>query len=197
MNSHYTDFLSLGSSVKGQGEKVEELSVGVMGVKREVEAVRKVVAERETEVEMLLLERKALSREIEQGRALVEWERGIGKLERKLTPQKEEGSESEWSSGAESDEEGLEGQVARLQRRVRQYCELERMAQKRLGREHAFVVGQWERMIKLKNVVLEDARQALRECRRKNDGQGIVNCLACLRELNAGREAIRTLKANR
>ena len=201
MNAHYTDFLSLGSSVKGQSEKVEELRVGVMGVRREVENVQRVVKVKEEDVGRLLTERKGLRAEIEKARGLVRWEEDVSRLEGKLERAQAGGaerSEEDWSSEADEDEEE-EGvvELAGLKRRVRDVVALQRTAEKSAGRQHPFVVAQWPRVVRLKNTIVLDVREALKKARQRRDGDAVVDLLGLLRELGVGLGGVATNRAGR
>ena len=54
MNEKYQDFLSLGSSLRGGEDKIEEVRLGLLGFRRDVEGLRDMVEERRKEVEGLL-----------------------------------------------------------------------------------------------------------------------------------------------
>lgn len=209
VNSHYSDFLSLGSSVRGQGEKVEELRVGVMGVRREVEGVAKTVRAREGDVSRLLAERKSVRAEMEKGQRLLRWceelDRVEGKLERGQTArgksdgagEEDEDEEEDWSSEADEDEDEDSAETNRLKRRTGAVASLQKTAEKRLGVEHPFVMGQWGRVVRVRNTVVLDLREALGRARANKDTEGMMELLGCLRELGAEREAIGTVKGSK
>ena len=58
VNENYTDFLSLGSTLKGGEEKVEEVRVGLLGFQRDVNGIKAAVTNRKEEVRGLVGERK-------------------------------------------------------------------------------------------------------------------------------------------
>ncbi|RMZ68104.1 hypothetical protein GMOD_00004289 [Pyrenophora seminiperda CCB06] len=70
VNSNYQDFLNLGNSLNGGEEKVEEVRVGLLGFRKEVDGLVDVVGSREEEVKKLLGERRDVRRKIETGRRL-------------------------------------------------------------------------------------------------------------------------------
>lgn len=207
VNARYEDFLSLGSSVRGGGEKAEELRVGLLALRREIEVVRGAVAEREREMEGLVRERGVVRREVERGRRLVEWEGRVGRLEERLgiesgangdgRGEQDEGEdEDEGSTGDEDDEdedEGMQGTVPlpRLARRVEEVVAVER-AKKIVGERHPFVVAQGHRIMKIRNVLLLDLSAAVRAA--KGDGERMMRLLELYSRIGAAREAVETLK---
>ncbi|KAL9056199.1 MAG: hypothetical protein Q9162_003078 [Coniocarpon cinnabarinum] len=190
VNGHYEDFLALGGSVKGQSDRVEEIRLGVWGVRRDVEAVQKMVAERERAVEGLVRERRGVKREMQKARELLKWEEGIsrleGKLEKKQLGGEGDDDESDWSTSAEEDEDEDSDAIdaARLKRRVRDVLHLQRSAE-RLGHEHPFAKAQWSRLLKVRQTVVLDVRQALSNARERKDSSAVIECLSELRKLDA------------
>ncbi|KAI1580492.1 COG2 multi-domain protein [Pyrenophora tritici-repentis] len=69
VNSNYQDFLNLGNSLHGGEEKVEEVRVGLLGFRKEVDGLMEVVGSREEEVKELLDERRDVRRKIEQAKS--------------------------------------------------------------------------------------------------------------------------------
>ena len=64
---------------------MQEVRAGLMGFQREVEAVRDVLVQKETEIRVLLGERREVRDKMELGRALVDWEDRIHMLQEKLS----------------------------------------------------------------------------------------------------------------
>lgn len=208
MNGHYQDFLSLGGALKGGEEKVEELNVGVLGVRREVEGLRGLVRGREEEIRRLVEDRRRIRSDIEFGRGLVEWAERVGRLEERLmlTGGKEEKEERDDES---EDEESLDGEIledededeageeedilefARLKRRVVEYVAIQRRAE-HTGLRHPLILANQERMMRLRNTLLLDLRAALRQSKMMDvDGPGsLLKVLSLYRQLNASKEAV-------
>ena len=174
--------------MKGQGEKVEELRVGVMGVRREVEQARNTLAEREQEVGRALEERKAVSREIETARRLLAWEDRINRLEARL-----EGGEVEWDSEEASDEDESEGRLEWLKRRVRDHGEVKRDAE-RLDMDHPFVGGQFGRVVNCGDSIRAELRNELKERKNTSDDSGLLDCLSLLGKVGGEREGVKLVK---
>ena len=200
VNSNYEDFLSLGRDLKGGDEKVEEVRLGVMGFRREVEGLRDKVRSRKEEVAALVDRKKEIRRQIMLGRGLLDVNRRIEELEEKLmlvqngvNGVKDTGSEVE--SEAESEDE-LDDDfgIWKLQRHAEQYVLITKLIQK-LGPELPFLVGQEERVRRLKQTILLDLDGALK--RTATDGKnhtGILNILDLFKLLEQPQLAVKILK---
>lgn len=191
VNGHYAEFLSLGSSVQGQAGKVEELRVGLMGVRREVVGSRAVVAEREEEVGGWLRELREVRREMERGRRLLAWEEGVGRLEGRLGAEGGEEEEEEWdseassssSSSSSSEGEGHAGRsVGWFKRRGNEYMRLLAQA-KRLGVEHPFIIALQSRLGSLRGTLVGQLEGALKAARERGDMDGVVDLLVLIGEV--------------
>ncbi|KAL6722201.1 hypothetical protein ACLMJK_001308 [Lecanora helva] len=203
VNENYQDFLSLGSSLKGGDERVEEVRLGLMGFGKEVEGLRGKVEERKGEVEGLVRERRRIRGEIWLGRRLLEVEQRIGELEVRLMlvekgarnrdGEEEVDSESEEESGEEGEGSGLS--VSRLRRHVEQYLLISQSVE-RIGKDHPFLVKQDERVLRLKNTVLLDLNNALKQAvsNGENGGDDLLKLLMVYKQMDQGDEAISVLK---
>ncbi|KAI9763934.1 MAG: hypothetical protein M1840_008968 [Geoglossum simile] len=113
VNTDYHDYLSLGDSLRGGGEKVEEVKVGVLAFRGGVEEVREKVRTMKVEVGGLLGERRRIRKEIRLGRGLVELDRRLAELEGRLllgsqppgAKDSNPGGEEEEKSGSHTDDE--------------------------------------------------------------------------------------------
>ncbi|KAL8998912.1 MAG: hypothetical protein Q9169_002131 [Polycauliona sp. 2 TL-2023] len=202
VNENYEDFLSLGSSLRGGDEKIEEVRLGLLGFKRDVEGIKAIVDDQRNEVETLIDQKKEMRRQIQTGRALLDLDQRIRTLEQslivtlngshKLDAELENGPEIS-DSGDESDE-GYEGgmSVSRLSRHAQQYRLAERIAN-RVGLEHPFIVKQEARMTKVKNTMLLDVGNALKQASGK-DTEYLMKLLAIYRDLGESQEASKVLR---
>lgn len=205
VNENYQDFLSLGSSLKGGDEKVEEVRLGLLGFRREVEGLRSKVDGRRKEVEELVEERKRIRASIQMGRRLLEIERQIGDLEGRLMltstgPRQaevnDEGvvlSESEEESDEETESDGIG--VLRLRRHMEQYMYIKGLVE-RTGPGHPFLVKQEERVLRLKQTVLLDLNSALKQAVAGGEDMraDLLKLLVLYRQMGEASEALQVLK---
>ncbi|KAF2201048.1 hypothetical protein GQ43DRAFT_416691 [Delitschia confertaspora ATCC 74209] len=210
VNSNYQDFLTLGSSLKSGDEKVEEVRVGLLGFRKEVEAVKGVVGEREKEVEELVQERVEIRRRIDVGRRLIDLHAKLSGLEEKLmvnTVAKAngsgDGSEDGFEDGDSDDsDDSNEGtstiSISKLRRHVQQYRLVQEIA-RGVGNEHPFIAAQTPRLEKIRSTLLLDLETALREAKGlKAAGADRVMCiLRVYAGMDESAEAVKVLKNNK
>lgn len=207
VNENYQDFLSLGSSLKGGDEKVEEVRLGLLGFRREVEGLRGKVDGRRQEVEELVHERKRIRESVQVGRRLLEIERKIGELEGRLMlastiPQKAAVNEEEVipsESEEESDEEESNGiSIPRLQRHMEQYLYI-KGSMERIGPEHPFLIKQEERVLRLKQTVLLDLNSALKQAVAGGENMRgeLLKLLGIYKQMGEASEAMQVLKESK
>lgn len=158
--------------MKGGDEKVEEVRFGLLSFRKEVEGLRGKVKERKNEVQGLIAERRRIREQMQVGRQLLEVEQRIGELEQRLmlvsTGSRKSQTDGDDTGQSESDEESDdEGEtvgipIARLQRHAEQYMYVKQAIFK-IGDKHPFLVEQEERVLKLKEMVLMDLNNALKQ----------------------------------
>ena len=193
--------------MKGGDEKVEEVRLGLLGFKREVEGLRGKVDGRRGEVEGLVGERKRIREQIQVGRQLLEVETRIGELEERLMlasngERKGEGdgeedlSESEGES--EEDEENTGIPVPRLRRHMEQYMCIRQLFEK-IGDDHPFLVKQEERVLRLKQTLLLDLNSALKQAvAGGEDMKGdLLKLLGIYKQMGQAHEAMNVLKESK
>ena len=165
------------------------MRLGLLGFKREVQALEGKLEERRLEVEALIAERRETREKIQMGRQLLELDRRVGELEQKLMlapkhPPAESGSGGNGTEGAEeieeddTDDDSAADQeeedsivpVKRLRRRMQQYMLIRQLAEK-LGNEHPFVIKQEERKERIRNTLLLDMGSAMKQA-VEMDGEG-------------------------
>jgi len=169
VNAEYRAFLTLGGDLRGGGERVEGVRVGVLGFVSGVGAVRDAVRARRAEVERLVAEKERLAREKDVARRLVEVHTRTGELEEAL--QDTAASEDEDGDGDDSTQEELTTEqsvgavsLRRLKRLVRGYVVLKQMMES-IGLDHPFVMKQEERVVRIRNTLLLDLGASLRQAR--------------------------------
>lgn len=210
VNTNYEQFLSLGSDLKGGEEKVEDVRVGLLGFKRGVEDVRGKVRERKLEVGGLLDEKKSVTREIALGRKLLEVDSRLEELEDRLMVaslgRSPNGLEDSWSEDEEEDEDEDEVDLAidgvingvstkRLRRFVLDYRIVEHLSIT-IGLDHPFIAAQQPRLLRLKNTIVLDLNNALKQAMSlKVEGRPrLVKIMGIYRDLGAGDEAVKILR---
>ena len=206
VNENYQDFLSLGSSLQGGDEKVEEVRLGLLGFKRDVEGLKSKVDERRDEVAALVTERKEIRRQILVGRTLLDVDERLRNLEQNLMlvsnevenqhAQSAHGDHGLSESGDES-EEGEDGSilVSRLSRHVRHYLLADKVM-RRIGSEHPFVAAQESRMARLKDTILLDLGNALKQGDH-HDERSTIRILALYRDMGEPQEALKNMSGRR
>lgn len=202
MNENYNDFLSLGSSLQGGEEKVEEVRLGLLGFRRDVEGLRGKVEGRRREVEALVDERKRITEKVQLGRRLLEVEERVEELEARLMvvslsgDAKENEENSEVSDSDEESEKDTNGvSTARLKRHAQRFLYIQQLVE-RIGPEHLFLVKQEERILRLRQTVLLDLGNALKHVpSSSDDNKGtLMKILGIYRDLGESGEALKVLR---
>ena len=182
---------------------MEEVRVGLLGFRKEVETVRGKVAEREEEVGRVLEERREVRKKIEVGRRLVDYEGRLRVLEERLmvgtAGKKEDNDDSEDSEDDDDDDDDDDGSfgvsIAKLRRHVEQW-RLIRQMEKQVG-EHPFFASQVLRMTKVRNTLLLDLGSALQQAKSAGS-QGmnrVVRIMRIYADMEESAEAVKVLKS--
>ncbi|KAL1799078.1 hypothetical protein ACET3X_003115 [Alternaria dauci] len=209
VNSNYQDFLNLGNSLHGGEEKVEEVRVGLLGFRKDVDGLVGVVGKREEEVGELLQERRDIREKIQLGRRLVDYDARLKELEAELMIETaahetiilgDEVSDSEDEEDEEDREEEEEGEggygvsIAKLRRNVVHY-RLVLGLQKDLS-EHPFVAAQAARIAKVRSTLLMDLSTALQRAKSAgSSGSGrVMKVMNIYTDMEESAEAVKVLK---
>ena len=194
--------------MKGGDEKVEEVRLGLLGFRREVEGLQDKVDGRRKEVEELVEARKSISESVQVGRRLLETERKIGELEGRLLlastgPGKAEVNEEDMvlsESEEESDEEPESNGIGipRLRRHMEQYMYIKGLIE-RTGPDHPFLVKQEERVLRLKQTVVLDLNSALKQAVAGNEDMrgDLLKLLGVYKQMGEASEAMQILKESK
>lgn len=199
VNENYQDFLSLGSSLQGGEEKVEQVRLGLLGFKRDVEGLKEKVEGRRKEVADLVEEKKSIRNEVQTGRVLLEIHERIQELEWRLMVDsggiEKEDENAEFSDSEEESEEGDGLSTSRLKRHAQQYIYIQRLV-KRVGSEHPFLMKEEARILRLRETILLDLSNALKQITPTDDvDKGrIINILSIYREMGEFADALKILK---
>jgi hypothetical protein len=206
VNTNYEQFLSLGSDLRGGDEKIEDIRMGLLGLKRGLEEVRSKIGSKGQEVETHLEEKIHLTRQINLGRKILELDARLEELEEKLMmgSLSKAAKEDRWSDS--DDDDGLldtDGHdavggttISKLQRLVQEYKLASRLASS-LGKEAPFVAAQQQRLERLRNVLLLDLSTALKAANGSDDMSKakVVKLLNLYTDIDGTPDALKTLKA--
>ncbi|EED17973.1 conserved hypothetical protein [Talaromyces stipitatus ATCC 10500] len=216
VNENYQDFLSLGGALQGGEEKVEEISVGLLGFQREVTAIHAKVAARKTEMERLLQDKKAYRIKANVGRSLLDIAERIEELEQRLmiANAKNSNALTTASEDIESDQEGFISDntesesdsedeedestiisIKKLEGHLQKYLYIISEAE-RIGSDHPFLIGQQPRLEKIRSTLLLDLDTALKQSRKggNKDEARTVKVLRFYDSLKAESNAVSALK---
>ncbi|KAK5120832.1 hypothetical protein LTR85_005899 [Meristemomyces frigidus] len=200
VNGNYEEFLSLGGDLRGGEEKVEGVRVGLLGFQREVEGIRRAVADRVRETGALLGEKKDLRKDVVLGRALLEVEDRLNELEDSLGVSEKADEAEEDTSDVEDDDDVADGlgsngaAVRRLQRHAQHFILTARHVD-RLG-SHPFLDQQQPRLVELRRTLLLDLAATLRQARSSKEPDLILKLVRLYGDLGAEDQAVRVLKGS-
>ncbi|KAK7902242.1 hypothetical protein LTR67_001886 [Exophiala xenobiotica] len=183
VNDNYQDFLTLGSTLSGGEERIEDIRLGLLGFQREVNAIRGTVATRRNEVAELLKRKKALRQETGIARSLLEIADRLDQLEVKFNISKGRAPGStddaepkagtvqwgeDWVENTnydsddeyESDEDS--GVPPRLRRRTEEFLMLKQLMS-RHSAHHPFILAQDSRIRNIQEILLADIEAAIKQ----------------------------------
>lgn len=189
VNDNYQDFLSLGSTLRGGEERIEEVRVGLLGFQRELTSVRKSVGERRENVAALIDEKRRTMKHIQVGTSLLEIAEHIEDLEASMrigatNGRLEEMNGQNEDSSEESDNDAEHGGISmrHVESHVEQYLIL-----RLLVRRHPtqpYILSQSNRISGIKSTLLLDLEGALKHCRSiKKEQLEVASRINCLRGL--------------
>jgi hypothetical protein len=209
VNSNYQDFLNLGNSLHGGEEKVEEVRVGLLGFRKEVDGLKRLVDEREHEAGTLLGERRDVRVKIELGRRLIDYDARLRELEQDLDINSganhvnngeddvsdSEDDEDENSEDDDDDDASYGVSMTKLRRNVMQYRLIQEL-EKSLN-NHPFVAAQTTRMAKVRSTLLLDLSTATQQARNAGKaGLGrVVSIMKMYADMEQAAEAVKVLKS--
>lgn len=202
VNDNYEQFLSLGSDLRGGEEKVEDLRVGLLGLKRGFEEVKSQVTQRRQKVDELLDEKKDIAQQINAGRKMLELDARMEELEEKLMMASlDVTAQEDLNSGTEDeDDDGCEevtpddARVKELQRLVKDYRQMGQLSSS-IG-QCAFAIAQAPRADRIRNTLLLDLATELKKAKGSEESSKTrtVQILAIYREMDEGAEAVKVLR---
>lgn len=203
VNTNYEQFLSLGSDLRGGEEKVEDVRVGLLGLKRGFEEVRGKIQARGQEVEGLLGEKTRVNKDISSARMMLELDARLEELEENLMMGSvdRQTRDNVWSDSEDDEDDDAEiatggTSTQKLQRLVRDYGQVIQIAQA-VGHSNAFITAQEPRLGRVRNVLLLDLNTAFKEANGSDDSSRahLVKVLGIYREMGEAAEAVKVLKS--
>jgi conserved oligomeric Golgi complex subunit 2 len=183
VNDNYQDFLTLGATLRGGDEKVEDIRVGLLGFQRDIAGLKAQLDHRRGEVQVLLDEKRNLMKETEKGRILLEIAERLEELEGQLGLAKPANSitngnsgddhEDTLSSDSEDDADEERGVSVRTKRRVEQYLIL-RVLMGKHDRGHPFLRSQQARVDQVKATLLLDLDTLSKQAQSAQASQALL-----------------------
>jgi conserved oligomeric Golgi complex subunit 2 len=176
VNHNYQAFLSLGGTLQGGEEKVEEIRLGLLGFQRELTSVRDNVDSRRKEIAGLIHEKTLLMARIQKGKSLLCIAEQIEHLEANLMiAVNDESTRSNMQYEEFSDDsdagEGTDGVSMRhLDRHVEQYLIL-RLLLQRHNPSQPYIANQTDRIARIKSILRLDVEGALKQTREVHKGR--------------------------
>ncbi|KAI5818733.1 oligomeric golgi complex component, COG2-domain-containing protein [Pyronema omphalodes] len=192
VNRDYADFVGLGSSVKGGEARVEDLKVGLLGFRREVETVIKNIEKTKSEVKKELAIKERIRKEKVLVRNLLALAQRLDELSALLLLD----GASTGPPGFLEDGESLTS-TRRLRKLVTAYVYVVEFLLPKVPSEHPFVKAQQPRITKIKDTLLIDLRSALREARQGKDGEKSLELIKLFADLGAESVAVKALKGTK
>lgn len=198
VNANYTSFLGLGDELKGGEERAEDVRVGLLGFRRQVEEVQGRVRARREEVGRGGAKLRDVRGEVEAGRRMLELDERVEVLLGRLEEQAAEDEDTD-----DEDDEGEAGEdvtftgssPALLLELAIEYRRIDSLADA-IGRDLPYVKKVEERIARCRNTLLLDLGTSMKEARKaKQKGRDrVVRFLAVYRLLGAYGEGVRILK---
>lgn len=196
VNENYQDFLSLGGTLKGGEEKIEEAKLGLLSFQRDVAVIQSKVETRQNAVQSLLDEKKKYRSYITIGKTLLDIANRVEELEERLmiaTPSREKSGSIDGSiesdddvldiGSDESDEEldeNAEGtamiSTKRLKFHIHKYVYITN-ASSRIGISHPFLSQLKVRVEKIRSTLLLDLDTALEQSRKARSVDKLLTVL--------------------
>ena len=191
VNDNYQDFLSLGGSLKGGEDRVEEIRLGLLGFRRDVDSLRLKLQQRRTEVAGLIQQRREARRKIQLGRNLLALDNRLHILEANLMLTGDVGDRAATDGEADllalSDEDDEEDGslvddpgIRRLRRCTEQYASI-RQALWGTDQRHVLAAELKSRLVRVKETLLLDLTNITTQMKNNHEGDGGLLDLAMLR----------------
>ncbi|KAL7275221.1 hypothetical protein RUND412_001836 [Rhizina undulata] len=194
----YADFVGLGSSLQGGEGKVEDLKVGLMGFRREIEGVVGKIEGVRVEVERELRRKETVRKEKMLARNLLSLSQRLDELSSLLLLDEDPQKKSAPLPPLLDDGEGLTS-LKRLRKLVAAYLFITQHLMRKLPpvEEHPFLRAQRPRMEKVRATILLDLGSALKEERAKEEEGKVLELMELFARLGAEGEAVKVFREGR
>ena len=191
VNDNYQDFRSLGSTLRGGEERVEEVRVGLLGFQRDLTSVRGNVEQRRENMVALIEEGRKTTKRIKAGKLLLEIAEQIEDLEAILmigatrdgNVEGIDGQTHDFSDESDEDVEDSGMSMRRLERHVEQYLILRVL----LGHHNPtqpYILAQSDRIARIKSALSLDLEGGLKQLKSvQNSSQDHISKTDRLTEL--------------
>ena len=191
VNVNYQDFLSLGSSLKGGEDRVEEIRLALLGLRRDVGGMRSKFEGRQVEVADLIRRRRDYRKEIQLGRTLLELDEGLQSLEQTLMLEQDLGTQSNGLIGSEpfisiNEDDEHEGDpdddpvISKLERCTEQHAVI-RQVLRSIREDHPLKADMNRRLAKVKEALLLDLANVMKQMNEARANTNGLLDLAMLR----------------
>jgi len=207
VNNEYQAFLGLGQDLRGGGDKVDEVKVGLLGFQKGVGGIRDVVKERRRDADRLVREREEISRDIAYGRGLLLVAEKVDELEEVLVlGDKNTQNEDDWSDEEEDDESDRDSEsgetgplvnFARLRRLVHMYVTTRNQVDYLGGSSQPFLAKLSDRIQTIRQTLLIDLGTALKQAKelKAKGGPRVIKIMGLYSDMAEIAEALKVLKA--
>lgn len=183
---------------------VEEVRVGLLGFRSDVEDLKRKVEERKMELAVLVEDKRRIRNDVQTGRTLLEISQRLDELEQRLMVLPSEkvvgpSQDNCDSYGLDCSEEDSDGEgvhnamsTSRLQGQVHQFLHIKRLMVKAPS-GHPFLAQQHERMEKVGRTLLLDLGSALTQLVPVDDldKERLLKIASIYRDMGEGREALK------
>ena len=194
--------------MKGGEERVEEIKLGLLRFRREVDVLKESVKNRRVEIEELVETRRQTAKELRLGRSLLDVDSRLEELEDSLRIGMSRATDlhyeesfglSETEDDSDDEEDSASGvAISKLKSKVQKYIYIKRLVGK-IGYSHPFLLKQEERILRIRQTLLLDLRTALGQYKGSSSvNQGkTLNVLALYREMGESEDAVQAIRESK
>ncbi|TGZ84803.1 hypothetical protein EX30DRAFT_392221 [Ascodesmis nigricans] len=194
VNRDYADFIGLGSSVKGGEQRVEDLKMGLLSFRREVEGVVAKLMKAREEVERELRAKEAIRKKKTLARNLLTVAQRIEELSTLLLlHDTRDAALSSGPPGLLEDGESLTS-TRRLKKLVYCWVYLRDFLLPKIPASHPFIKAQEPRMETIRKTILIDLASAMKEARGEKNDKRCLEIMGLYADMDAEKEAVKVMK---